>query len=557
MKGNHEFDATDIAPPVCGGDRKRGQYPRQINAKRSRQYARNGSGNGHTNGVGRRGPGRKKASYGNVPRASSTLRNGTSSNGLILRNDSSLAKLTSLCEAMEPRSLKYITAACAGEQLNGSPDELAQRVCTDSRKIAQGDVFFALPGEKFDGHDFVEQVIRKGAVAVVVQRERAPISPNGSGVIAVTDTRLALGQFAARYRQDFTLPIVAIGGSNGKTTTKELVASVLRQRLPIIWSEASFNNDIGVPLTLLKLEKWHEAAVLEVGTNHPGELAPLVKMIQPKYGVITSIGREHLEFFGDVDGVADEEGWLAELLPADGKLFINGDSPWTRRIADRTRAAVVRVGFSDANDWRAQSPKLDEQGVTFWMQAPKVDFSGEYRINLLGRHQVLNAAYAIAVGAEMGLSRAEIERGLSETQPAKLRMQVWELNGVRILDDCYNANADSMLAALQTLQELPCKGRRVAVLGDMAEQGAHSEAAHEEIGRRAAELGIGQLFTIGKMASVTARAAKDAGLTRVMEFADVETAGAALKSFMKNGDLILLKASRSSRLERISDVLKR
>jgi UDP-N-acetylmuramoyl-tripeptide--D-alanyl-D-alanine ligase len=557
MKGNHEFDATDIAPPVCGGDRKRGQPPRQINAKRSQQYARNGSGNGHTNGIGRRGPGRKKASYGNVTRAGSTLRNGSRSDRSILSNGSSLGKLTTLCEAMEPRPLKYITAACAGEQLNGSPDELVQRVCTDSRKIAQGDLFFALPGENFDGHDFIEQVIRKGAVGVVVQRERAPTSANGCGVIAVTDTRLALGQFAARYRQDFTLPIVAIGGSNGKTTTKELVASVLRQRLPIIWSEASFNNDIGVPLTLLKLEKWHEVAVLEVGTNHPGELAPLIKMIQPKYGVITSIGREHLEFFGSVEGVADEEGWLAELLPTDGKLFINGDSPWTRRIVERTRAAVVRAGFSDANDWRVQSPKVDEEGVTFWMQAPKVDFSGEYRINLLGRHQVLNAAYAIAVGAEMGLSRAEIERGLVECHPAKLRMQLWELNGVRILDDCYNANADSMLAALQTLQELPCKGRRVAVLGDMAEQGAHSEAAHEEIGRQAAELGIGQLFTIGKMASVTARAAKDAGLTRVMEFADVDTAGAALKSFMKNGDLILLKASRSARLERISDALKR
>jgi UDP-N-acetylmuramoyl-tripeptide--D-alanyl-D-alanine ligase len=558
MKGNHEFDTTDIAPPVCGGDRKRGQHPRQINAKRNRKYARSRTGNGHTNGVGRRNPERKKASYLKLTRTGSTLREkGGSSNGSILRNESSLGKLATLCESMEPRPLKFITAACAGEQLNGSPDELVQRVCTDSRKIARGDLFFALPGEKFDGHDFVEQVIRKGAVGVVVQRERAPISANGCSVITVEDTRTALGQFAARYRQDFTLPIVAIGGSNGKTTTKELVASVLRQRLPIVWSEASFNNDIGVPLTLLKLENWHEAAVLEAGTNHPGELAPLVKMIQPKHGVITSVGREHLEFFGDVDAVAEEEGWLAEMLPADGKLFISGDNQWTRRIIERTRATVVRAGFSDANDWRVQSPRVDEEGVTFWMQAPKVDFSGEYRINLLGRHQVLNAAYAIAVGAEMGLSRAEIERGLIECQPAKMRMQLWELNGVRVLEDCYNANADSMVAALQTLQELPCKGRRVAVLGDMAEQGAHSEAAHEEVGRRAAELGIGQLFTVGKMASVTGRAARDAGLTRVLEFADVETAAAALKSFVKNGDLILLKASRSGRLERISETLKR
>jgi UDP-N-acetylmuramoyl-tripeptide--D-alanyl-D-alanine ligase len=556
MKGNHEFNATDIAPPACGGDRKRGQPP-QVSAKRNGQYTRNRAGDGHSNGVGRRSAGRKKAPYRGHTRTGSTLSYNRGLGSGSLSSGTDLSKEKNFGEAMDPRPLKYITAACAGEQLNGSPDELVQRVCTDSRKIQPGDLFFALPGDRFDGHDFVEEVIRKGAAGVVVRRDRVSSSVNGCGVIGVQDPKLALGQFAARYRQDFTLPIIAVGGSNGKTTTKELVASVLRQRLPIVWSEASFNNDIGVPLTLSKLEKWHEAAVLEVGTNHPGELAPLVKMIQPKYGVITSIGREHLEFFGSVEGVAEEEGWLAELLPADGKLFISGDNPWTRRIIERTRAAVVRVGFSDANDWRVQSPKVDEGGITFWMQAPKVDFSGEYRINLLGRHQVLNAAYAIAIGAEMGLSRTEIERGLLECKPAKLRMQLWELNGVRILDDCYNANADSMIAALQTLQELPCKGRRVAVLGDMAEQGVHSEAAHEEAGRRAAELGVGQLFAVGKMAAIVAHAAKDAGLTRVMEFADVDTAAAAVKSFMKNGDLILLKGSRSMRLERISEALKR
>jgi hypothetical protein len=180
MKGNHEFDATDIAPPVCGGDRKRGQHPRQIKTKRSRQYAHNGAGNGHTNGIGRSSPGRKKTAHLKLTRAGASLRTDRNSNGSsIFRNEAGLNKLNTLCEAMEPRSLKYITAACAGEQLNGSPDELVQRVCTDSRKIAQGDLFFALPGENFDGHDFVDQVIRKGAVGVVLQRERAPASPNG------------------------------------------------------------------------------------------------------------------------------------------------------------------------------------------------------------------------------------------------------------------------------------------------------------------------------------------------------------------------------------------
>jgi UDP-N-acetylmuramoyl-tripeptide--D-alanyl-D-alanine ligase len=446
--------------------------------------------------------------------------------------------------------------ACAGEQLKGSQKTRIRRVCTDSRQAQEGDLFFALQGERFDGHNFLPEAIGKGVSAVVVERKRIPTELPGCDVIAVDNTRKALGQLAAEYRKDFTLPVVAVGGSNGKTTTKELIASVLRQELTTLCSDASFNNDIGVPLTLLRLEKTHQAAVLEAGTNHPGELAPLVRMIQPGYGVITNIGREHLEFFRDVAGVAEEEGWLAELLPADGKLFINGDNEWTSRIVQRTRAAAVRVGTAETNDWRAHSIRLDKQGASFRVEAPMADYAGEYRINLLGRHQVVNALFAIATGQELGLGRAQIERGLAECQPPKMRLQLCELNGVGLLDDSYNANADSVLAALQTLQDLPCKGRRMAVLGEMAELGAHSEAAHEEAGRRAAELGVAQLFAVGKMAAVMARAARAAGLNRVLEFADVESAAAAVKSFMKPGDLLLLKASRVARLERIVELLK-
>jgi UDP-N-acetylmuramoyl-tripeptide--D-alanyl-D-alanine ligase len=457
---------------------------------------------------------------------------------------------------MEARSLKFIATACAGELLNGSPETRALRVCTDSRRVQAGDLFFALPGGRFDGHDFVRQAAEKGAVAVVVERQRVPAGWTGCALIAVANVRAALGQLAAAYREEFTLPLVVVGGSNGKTTTKELIASVLRQKLATLWSEASFNNDIGVPLTLLRLEKSHQAAVLEAGTNHPGELAPLLKMIRPNYGVVTCIGREHLEFFGDVAGVAQEEGWLAEVLPAAGKLFVTGDDAWTGSLTERTRAGVVRVGFAAGNDWRAHGLRLDKQSVRFRVDGPGADFAGEYRINVLGRHQVVNALFAIAVGKELGLSRAEVAQGLAECRPPKMRLELWEAGGVRVLDDAYNANADSVGAALQTLQELPCKGRRVAVLGDMAELGAHSEAAHAEVGRRAAELGVAQLFAVGKMAPVMARAARDAGLNRVFEFTDVETAAAAVKSFVKSGDLVLLKASRATRLERIGDALR-
>lgn len=468
---------------------------------------------------------------------------------------------------MDDRSLEFVARACAGELLSGSPQATIGRVCTDSRLVQPGDLFFALPGERFDGHDYLDEVAQKGAAAVVVERARLDHStgkalaqwnssfPN-CAAIAVDNTRRALGRLAAAYRKDFLPAIVAVGGSNGKTTTKELIASVLRQKLATLWSEASFNNDIGVPLTLLRLNHTHQAAVLEAGTNHPGELAPLLDMIQPRYGVITNIGREHLEFFGDLEGVAREEGTIAERLPAGGALFVNGDSEWSDSIARRTSARVVRIGFSERNDWRVIDADLEKDGMFFCVDSPIDEFRGDYEIHLLGRHQVVNALFAIAIGAELGLTREEVQRGLAQCQPAKMRLQLWEFNGVRVLDDAYNANADSMLAALRTLQELPCKGRRIAVLGDMGELGAHSEAAHAEVGRHAAELGVGQLFAVGKMAPVMARAARDAGLNRVLEFGDIDTAAAAVKSFVKSGDILLLKASRATRLERIAEFLK-
>ena len=452
--------------------------------------------------------------------------------------------------------MKFAAEACGAEMRNGTADAVVKNVTTDSRQAKPGDLFFAIKGEKFDGHDFIAEVAAKGVAAVVVDRKNIPVKPPGCALLAVDDVRMALGRFAAAYRRQFDLPVIAVGGSNGKTTVKELLASVLRQKFSTLWSEASFNNDIGVPATLLRLEKTHRAAVVEAGTNHPGELAPLVKMIAPKLGVITNIGREHLEFFGDVPGVAQEEGWLAELLPANGKLFVNGDSEWTEQIAARTRAKVVRVGFGEKNDWRAKGFRLDKNGVTFQVVAPKEEFCGEYRVNLLGRHQVVNALLAVAVGEELGLGRAEIQRGLAECLPAKMRLNYFEAGGVRVLDDCYNANADSAVAALETLCGLPLQGRRVAVLGDMAELGAQSEAAHAEVGRRAAELKLGQLVTVGKMAAVTAQAARAAGLTRVFEFAEVEGAARAMKNILKPGDMVLLKASRAARLERIAEMLK-
>jgi UDP-N-acetylmuramoyl-tripeptide--D-alanyl-D-alanine ligase len=243
-------------------------------------------------------------------------------------------------------------------------------------------------------------------------------------------------------------------------------------------------------------------------------------------------------------------------LPANGILFVNGDCPETEAVARRTQARVVRVGFGPRNDWRATDVRYDERGQTFQVSSPLAASSGAYRIGLLGRHQVLNALLAGAVGTEVGLTSDQVRRALAGCTPPKMRLQLWEANGVRVLDDAYNANADSMIAALQTLHDLPCAGRRVAVLGDMAELGAHSIAAHVEVGRRAAELGVNRLFAVGKMAGHLAGAARAAGLSAVTEIAEVLGAGETVRRELMPGDVVLLKASRSARLERVGEVIR-
>jgi UDP-N-acetylmuramoyl-tripeptide--D-alanyl-D-alanine ligase len=456
---------------------------------------------------------------------------------------------------VDSRPLQFIVEACAGKLISGELAATVLRVNTDSRQAQAGDLFVALAGERFDGHEFVPAVAAQGAVAVLVNRGRTwPALP--CAVIEVADTRRALGEIAAAYRRSLALPVIAVGGSNGKTSTKEMLGAVLSQGLKTVWSEASFNNDIGVPHTLLRIGAEHQAAVLELGTNHPGELAPLIRMAQPSLGVITSIGREHLEFFGDLNGVVREEGMLAELLPANGALFLNGDNEFATKLVARTVARAVRVGFNEANDWRVTRIFPSQEGTLFRVTAPRADYSGEYRITLLGRHQVANALFAIAVAAELGLTREHIQTGLAACVPAKMRLQLYELNGVRVLDDSYNANADSMIAALETLAEFPAKGRKLAVLGDMAELGTASDAAHQEVGRRAAELQVGQLFAVGRNAPLMAAAARAAGLNRVMEFPNAEAAAGALRSVLKPGDVLLLKASRSSRIERVAEILR-
>ena len=456
---------------------------------------------------------------------------------------------------MEPVTLQFIAEASQG---TFHPHEAGcvhvSGVCTDSRRLRAGNLFLALCGERFDGHDFLKDSGLKKASAVVVSQDRLTDVPQGMPAVSVRDTREALGLIAAAHRKQFSLPVFCVAGSNGKTSTKELLAALLETQFPTLRSQASFNNDIGVPLSLLELDGSHRAAVLEAGTNHPGELAPLVRLITPRYGVVPQIGREHLEHFGDIDGVIAEESALGEGLPADGVLFLNGDCEAARPLASRTLARVVRTGFDAGNDWQARILDNGWTSTRFEVTAPEPEWCGVFEIAVPGRHMVSNAILALAAAAELRVQPEAARKALSQFSGAKQRLQWSEQRGIRWLDDTYNANTDSTLAALQTLSELPCTGRRVAVLGDMAELGEHTTEAHREVGAAAHRLGIDLLVCIGHSAGHTADGAS--GLRQVLTFSDVEQAVLALRPLIQPGDCVLAKASRSSRLERLFEALK-
>ena len=456
---------------------------------------------------------------------------------------------------MEPVTLQFIAEASQG---TFHPHEAGcvsvSGVCTDSRRLRAGNVFLALCGERFDGHDFLKDPELEKASAVVVSQARLTDVPPGMPAVSVRDTREALGLIAAAHRKQFSLPVFCVAGSNGKTTTKELLAALLETQFSTLRSQASFNNDIGVPLSLLELDGSHRAAVLEAGTNHPGELAPLVRLIDPRYGVVPQIGREHLEHFGDIDGVIAEESALGEGLPADGVLFLNGDCNAARPLASRTSARVVRTGFDAGNDWQARILGNDWNSTRFEVTAPEPEWCGVFEIAVPGRHMVSNALLALAAAAELRVEPEAARKALSQFSGAKQRLQWSEQRGIRWLDDTYNANTDSTLASLQTLSELPCTGRRVAVLGDMAELGDHTAEAHREVGAAAYRLGIDLLVCIGRSAAHTANGAS--GMPQVLVFPDVGRAILALRPLLQPGDCVLAKASRSSRLERLFEALK-
>jgi len=449
-------------------------------------------------------------------------------------------------------TLEEVARFSGGRLVKGDPLLPVDRLHTDTRTLAAGDCFVALHGDRFDGHTFVPQAKNHGAVAALVSNPiPAADVPEGLGLVEVRNTLEALQRFAANYRQLLSVRTIGVTGSSGKTSTKELIASVLRTRFKTKATEGNLNNHIGVPLTLIRLDEGDEFGVVEMGMNHPGEIAPLVKMAAPEIGVISSIGPAHIEFFADQAAIAAEKAELIAALPPEGLAVLNSDDEWSRRIADRTRARVVWVGRNTDSTWWAEDLRIGTDSLSFLLRHN--GSAANVRLPVVNRVMVSNALLAAAVGRECGLTMDEIARGLEAVKLPGARMRVEKAHGAWIINDAYNANPDSMRAALIALSEFPGATRRLAVLGSMGELGQHAPELHREIGEFAAKQNLSFLIAAGPHAEAYARGAMAAGLShqQIVAALDAEEATVALKPLLREGDAVLVKGSHFMGLERL------
>jgi UDP-N-acetylmuramoyl-tripeptide--D-alanyl-D-alanine ligase len=453
-----------------------------------------------------------------------------------------------------------IAAATDGEVIAGAPDTVAQSFSIDSRTLEPGACFVALRAER-DGHDFVPDAFARGAtVAIVGHAVATGDGPGGAALVRVIDPLTALGILGKLARDRLgDATVVGITGSAGKTITKDLVSAAARRTRRVTASPVSFNNEAGLPLTLLGADLDTEVVVAELGARFAGNIADLCAIARPHIGVITNIGLAHAGLLGGRAGVATVKGELLEALPADGVAILDAGDQHTPALARRTSARVLRVGLgahSEA-DVRASNVALDEQlRPSFRLTTPRGSVA--VRLRVRGEHQVLNAAMAAAAALEVGVPLADVAAGLAEAEGAAWRMELLHTaDGVAVLNDAYNASPTSTRAALRALARLPVAGRRMAVLGEMRELGAESDAAHADMGRVAVECGVDVLVVVGAEARPVGSGARAAahGSVEVIEVSDAAVALDTITRRAKPGDAVLVKASRAVGLERVAEAL--
>ncbi|MBS1849377.1 MAG: UDP-N-acetylmuramoyl-tripeptide--D-alanyl-D-alanine ligase [Acidobacteria bacterium] len=424
---------------------------------------------------------------------------------------------------------------------------VAQGYSIDSRTVRPGEVFFAVKGERFDGHDFVEQSLEKGALAAVVRKDEIARYAVKTRLLAVDDTLIALQTLATAVRRLWGKPLVGVTGSAGKTTTKEAIAHVLASRWRVLKSEGNFNNHFGLPLMLLKLEPEHDIAVIEMGMSHAGEITALAEIAQPETGVVTNVAPVHLEYFASVAEIARAKYELVAALPSHGTAVLNADDEYVSQFGRDFKGKTVMYGLRVTADVRAENIEpRGAQGSTFDIV---VGGCREHALlPLVGTHNVYNALAATAVGLQYGLTPSDAVRALASLAPSEKRGQVVQIGNITIINDCYNSNPKALASMVDALAAMPA-GRRIVVAGEMLELGPAGETMHRESGKHVAEKKIDVLLGVRGLSQAMVEAARQNGL-RAEFVATPEEAGQWLAREARDGDVILLKASRGVKLEK-------
>jgi len=427
------------------------------------------------------------------------------------------------------------------------PDIAPQAVVTDSRSVAEGDLFIALRGERFDGHDFVEAAFERGASAALVERSWDGAGRSLSGpLLAVDSTLLALGAMAHAYRRRYDLPVVAVVGSVGKTTTKELIAAVLGQRYQVLKTVGSENNEIGVPRTLLQLSPNHEAVVLELAARRVGDIEYLCSIAEPTVGVLLNIGTAHLEYFESVEGVAKAKGELLDYLGESLTALVNADDRVVVQEVQRTKGRLLTFGFVRESGFRGEGLVLDQEGCGHFLL-----HNNPIELKIPGRHNAYNGLAAASIGRILDVDWEDIQHALAQFEPVSMRAEIVRKDGLVVINDCYNANPDSMLAALELLGDVP-GARKIAFLGDMLELGPQSGDLHAAVGAEVATK-ADILLATGKQSKELVAAARSAGMgeTQARHFDNLDLAGEFIAANLCRGDVVLVKASRAMAFDRI------
>ena len=454
-------------------------------------------------------------------------------------------------------TVEEVLRATGGKLLQGKGDSSFQGISTDSRTVAEGELFIALKGLRFDGHHYALEALRKKAGGVLIEKDKVgDIRWNGyrsRAVIAVDDTLAALGDMARDWRHKYNTPLVALTGSNGKTTTKEMTAACLETTFPVLKTKGNLNNLIGVPLTLLTLTEKERVVVLEMGMNVPGEIRRLTEIAEPDVGLITNVQTVHLEGMGSLERLKEEKGELFRRMRRDGTILVNGDDPRVVDLAGDYPGQKITFGIEHPADIMAKEIRLNgAEGTSFTLILDGE--ATEVHLRLLGRHFVPNALSAMAVACLFGVEVSRAREALENFQFFPMRMEVIPLRGGEtLINDAYNANPYSTKVALETLVEAKGMGRAIAVLGDMLELGSLTKEAHEQIGKRVSELSVDFILAMGEEASVVVESAIRHGLpaekARIVE--SHSEAISLLRQMIQNGDWILVKGSRKMAMEEI------